>query len=157
MSRIGWYKESWWQWFFYHVGGSSGQNAWPVFQGLWGWAANLPVCLLVCVLVCLSYHLSVCHLCLNIIGSDRDPHVKSPQMGQESLNCATGSSSCMPAFLELWTCVVTCLPAWLPICLSVTHRGQKYLNIAVVLQDECLTIITCPANLCTCPFYKHMK
>ena len=30
-------------------------------------------------------------------------------------------------------------------------RGQKYLNIALVLQDELLTIFTHPANTCTCP------
>ena len=30
-------------------------------------------------------------------------------------------------------------------------RGQKYLNIALVLQDEWLTIFTRPANTCTCP------
>ena len=30
-------------------------------------------------------------------------------------------------------------------------RGQKYFNIALVLQDEQLTIFTCPANPCTCP------
>ena len=31
------------------------------------------------------------------------------------------------------------------------NRGQKYFNIALVLQDEWLTIFTCPANTCTCP------
>ena len=30
-------------------------------------------------------------------------------------------------------------------------RGQKYFNIALVLQDEWLTIFTPPANPCTCP------
>ena len=30
-------------------------------------------------------------------------------------------------------------------------RGQKYFNIALVLQDEWLTIFTCPANTYTCP------
>ena len=30
-------------------------------------------------------------------------------------------------------------------------RGQKYLNIALVLQDERLTTFTRPANTCTCP------
>ena len=30
-------------------------------------------------------------------------------------------------------------------------RWQKYFNIALVLQDEWLTIFTRPANTCTCP------
>ena len=30
-------------------------------------------------------------------------------------------------------------------------NGQKYFNIALVLQDEWLTIFTRPANTCTCP------
>ena len=30
-------------------------------------------------------------------------------------------------------------------------RGQKYLNIGLVLQDEWLTTFTRPANTCTCP------
>ena len=29
-------------------------------------------------------------------------------------------------------------------------RGQKYFNIALVLQDMCFTLFTCPANTCTC-------
>ena len=33
----------------------------------------------------------------------------------------------------------------------MSHRGQKYFNIALVLQDELLTIFTHPANTCTCP------
>ena len=31
------------------------------------------------------------------------------------------------------------------------YRGQKYFNIALVLQDDLLTILTRPANTCTCP------
>ena len=31
------------------------------------------------------------------------------------------------------------------------QQGTKYFNIALVLQDEWLTIFTCPANTCTCP------
>ena len=31
------------------------------------------------------------------------------------------------------------------------YRGQKYFNIALVLQDNWLTIFTCPENTCTCP------
>ena len=30
-------------------------------------------------------------------------------------------------------------------------REQKYFNIVLALQDERLTIFTCPANTCTCP------
>ena len=33
----------------------------------------------------------------------------------------------------------------------MVHQGQKYFNIALVLQDERLTIFTRPANACTCP------
>ena len=32
-----------------------------------------------------------------------------------------------------------------------SSRGQKYLNIALVLQDEWLTTFTHPANACICP------
>ena len=32
-----------------------------------------------------------------------------------------------------------------------TNRGQKYFNIALVLQNGWLTIFTRPANTCTCP------
>ena len=38
-------------------------------------------------------------------------------------------------------CMKTCL----------IPRGQKYFNIALVLQDELLTIFTRPANTCACP------
>ena len=31
------------------------------------------------------------------------------------------------------------------------HKGQIYFNIALVLQDQWLTIFTRPANTCTCP------
>ena len=31
------------------------------------------------------------------------------------------------------------------------YREQNYFNIALVLQDEWLTILTCPANTCSCP------
>ena len=34
---------------------------------------------------------------------------------------------------------------------SNIYRGQKYFNIALVLQDKRLTIFTHPANTCTCP------
>ena len=42
---------------------------------------------------------------------------------------------------------------------SMTHQslccmhssGQKYFNIALVLQGEWLTVFTRPANTCTCP------
>ena len=37
------------------------------------------------------------------------------------------------------------------ILFSLCSRGQKYFNIALVLQDEWLTIFTCPVNTCTCP------
>ena len=33
----------------------------------------------------------------------------------------------------------------------VHYQGQKYFNIALVLQDEWLTTFTCPANTCCCP------
>ena len=33
---------------------------------------------------------------------------------------------------------------------AMRHRGQKYFNIALVLQDESLTIFTSPSNTCTC-------
>ena len=36
-------------------------------------------------------------------------------------------------------------------------RGQKYLNIALVLQDETLTIFTRPAKTCTCPLKAYMQ
>ena len=34
---------------------------------------------------------------------------------------------------------------------QLTHQGQKYFNIALVLEDELLTIFTHPANTCTRP------
>ena len=34
---------------------------------------------------------------------------------------------------------------------SLYGRGQKYFNVALVLQDEWLSLFTRPANTCTCP------
>ena len=42
-----------------------------------------------------------------------------------------------------------------PIEDSDQPRGQTYFNIALVLQDESLTIFTSPTNTCTCPLM-HM-
>ena len=40
---------------------------------------------------------------------------------------------------------------WTWEILSYLTGDKKYFNIALVLQDEWLTIFTCPANSCTCP------
>ena len=34
---------------------------------------------------------------------------------------------------------------------NIVFQGTNYLNIALVLQEGCLTIFTRPANTCTCP------
>ena len=47
-----------------------------------------------------------------------------------------------------WQLSFKCMPHYLKKC--VHSSGQKYFNIALVLQDECLTIFTHPANICTC-------
>ena len=46
---------------------------------------------------------------------------------------------------------IACTAIELIPLISVIHNGwQKYFNIALVLQDEWLTIFTRPANTCTC-------
>ena len=39
----------------------------------------------------------------------------------------------------------------IPLVYQWKFRGQKYFNIAHVLQDKRLTIFTRPAKSCTCP------
>ena len=58
-----------------------------------------------------------------------------------------------PLFKKRNTKILECqLSKYQYLCQSsIKCRGQKYFNIARVLQEEWLTIFTCLANTCTCP------